>query len=303
MFKTVYITGGCYTFVDNRWAAQVLLRVRTLEIPGLYLSINLFRHVLNNVVSSVDLACPIELRKVVMHIRNAEYNPRRFTGCVIRLREPRVTCLLFSTGKMVTTGGRSEESNNLGARKCARVIQKLGFPVQFNNFRIQNVVGIVDLKFPIRLEGLLMANEQMSQYEPEIFPGLIYRIINPKLVFLIFVNGKVIITGAKSVELIYEALNKLHPHSPRLCGYPWGNWKCGFCHLRGNRGSHKARGPDCIFFRRPACVFKTTRVLCLLRFPNGVIPGLVCFFYDELGEGSLRYCVRLIALSQLGVSP
>ncbi|KAL5965888.1 TATA box-binding protein-like 2 [Taenia solium] len=163
------------------------------------------------VVSSVDLACSIELRKVVMYIRNAEYNPRRFTGCVIRLREPRVTCLLFSTGKMVTTGGRSEESNNLGARKCARVIQKLGFPVQFNNFRIQNVVGIVDLKFPIRLEGLLMANEQMSQYEPEIFPGLIYRIINPKLVFLIFVNGKVIITGAKSVELVYEALNKVYP--------------------------------------------------------------------------------------------
>ena len=65
-----------------------------------------------------------------MHIRNAEYNPKRFTGCVIRLREPRVTCLLFSTGKMVATGGRSEESNNLGARKCARVIQKLGFPVR-----------------------------------------------------------------------------------------------------------------------------------------------------------------------------
>eukprot|EP00108_Taenia_solium_P000014 TsM_000321300 transcript=TsM_000321300 gene=TsM_000321300 len=167
--------------------------------------------IIYNVVSSVDLACSIELRKVVMYIRNAEYNPRRFTGCVIRLREPRVTCLLFSTGKMVTTGGRSEESNNLGARKCARVIQKLGFPVQFNNFRIQNVVGIVDLKFPIRLEGLLMANEQMSQYEPEIFPGLIYRIINPKLVFLIFVNGKVIITGAKSVELVYEALNKVYP--------------------------------------------------------------------------------------------
>lgn len=77
----------------------------------------------------MDLSCPIELRKVVMFIRNAEYNPKRFTGCVIRLREPRVTCLLFSTGKMVTTGGRSGESNNLGARKCARVIQKLGFPV------------------------------------------------------------------------------------------------------------------------------------------------------------------------------
>ncbi|KAM7538529.1 hypothetical protein Aperf_G00000059378 [Anoplocephala perfoliata] len=186
-----------HKFVPSRPKAELL---EGLSKPIIY-----------NVVSSVDLACPIELRKVVMFIRNAEYNPKRFTGCVIRLREPRVTCLLFSTGKMVATGGRSEESNNLGARKCARVIQKLGFPVQFNNFRIQNVVGIVDLKFPIRLEGLLMANEQMSQYEPEIFPGLIYRIINPKLVFLIFVNGKVIITGAKSVELIYEALNKVYP--------------------------------------------------------------------------------------------
>nr|VZI07419.1 unnamed protein product [Spirometra erinaceieuropaei] len=164
-----------------------------------------------NVVSSVDLGCQIELRKVVLYIRNAEYNPRRFPGCVVRLREPRVTCLIFGTGKMVCTGGRSEEQNNLGARKCARVLQKLGFPVLFINFRIQNVVAIVDLKFPIRLEGLLLANEQMAQYEPEIFPGLVYRIVNPKLVFIIFVNGKVVITGAKSVELIYEAFTKVYP--------------------------------------------------------------------------------------------
>uniref|UniRef100_A0A5K3EZ14 TATA-box-binding protein n=1 Tax=Mesocestoides corti TaxID=53468 RepID=A0A5K3EZ14_MESCO len=97
--------------------------------PKVELLEGLSKPVIYNVVSSVDLGCPIELRKVVLQIRNAEYNPRRFTGCVIRLREPRVTCLLFSSGKLVTTGGRSEESNNLGARKCARVIQKLGFPL------------------------------------------------------------------------------------------------------------------------------------------------------------------------------
>ncbi|VDM16495.1 unnamed protein product [Hydatigera taeniaeformis] len=181
----------------------------------------------NNVVSSVDLACPIELRKVVMYIRNAEYNPRRFTGCVIRLREPRVTCLLFSTGKMVTTGGRSEESNNLGARKCARVIQKLGFPVQFNNFRIQNVVGIVDLKFPIRLEGLLMANEQMSQYEPEIFPGLIYRIINPKLAKRTKKVGIVGKYGTRYGASLRKTVKKIEEALRRKAAGIWACKRCG----------------------------------------------------------------------------
>ncbi|CAL8071701.1 unnamed protein product [Calicophoron daubneyi] len=164
-----------------------------------------------NVIATVNMGCFIELRKLVLHIRSAEYNPKRFPGAVIRLREPRVTCLVFSTGKMVCTGARSEDDCNLGARKCARIMQKIGFNAKFMNFTIQNMVGLADLRFPIRLERLLLANEQMTQYEPEIFPGLIYRIVKPRLVLLIFVNGKVVITGSKSREQIYEALNNVYP--------------------------------------------------------------------------------------------
>ncbi|GAA56757.1 TATA box-binding protein-like protein 2, partial [Clonorchis sinensis] len=82
---------------------------------------------------------------------------------------------------------------------------------RFFDFTVQNMVGLFDLRFPIRLEGLLLANEQMTQYEPELFPGLIYRIIKPRLVMLIFVNGKIVMTGAKSREQMYEALNNVYP--------------------------------------------------------------------------------------------
>lgn len=64
-----------------------------------------------------------------MHARNAEYNPKRFAAVIMRIREPRTTALIFSSGKMVCTGAKSEEDSRLAARKYARIIQKLAFPV------------------------------------------------------------------------------------------------------------------------------------------------------------------------------
>jgi transcription initiation factor TFIID TATA-box-binding protein len=98
---------------------------------------------------------------------------------------------------MVVTGAKSEDDSRLAARKYARIIQKLGFEAQFTEFKIQNMVGSCDVKFPIRLEGLAFAHGHFSSYEPELFPGLIYRMVKPKVVLLIFVSGKVVLTGAK----------------------------------------------------------------------------------------------------------
>ena len=72
----------------------------------------------------------------------------------MRIREPKTTALIFSSGKMVVTGAKSETDSKLAARKYARVIQKLGYPAKFTDFKIQNIVGSCDVKFPIRLEGL-----------------------------------------------------------------------------------------------------------------------------------------------------
>ncbi|KFQ10655.1 TATA-box-binding protein, partial [Leptosomus discolor] len=176
---------------------------------------------LQNIVSTVNLACKLDLKNIALHARNAEYNPKRFAAVIMRIREPRTTALIFSSGKMVCTGAKSEEQSRLAARKYARVVQKLGFPAKFLDFKIQNMVGSCDVRFPIRLEGLVLTHQQfrkaelqlgaVSFYEPELFPGLIYRMVKPRIVLLIFVSGKVVLTGAKERSEIYEAFENIYP--------------------------------------------------------------------------------------------
>jgi transcription initiation factor TFIID TATA-box-binding protein len=111
---------------------------------------------------------------------------------------------------MVCTGAKSEESARLAARKFARIIQKLGFNAHFKEFKIQNIVGSCDVKFPIRLERLAVRHSTYCSYEPELFPGLIYRMLDPKVVLLIFVSGKIVLTGAKEKSHIHEAFRQIY---------------------------------------------------------------------------------------------
>nr|CAD7451869.1 unnamed protein product [Timema tahoe] len=150
---------------------------------------------LQNVVSTVNLGCILDLMKINFSTRNSEYNPSRFCGIVMRLREPHTTALLFKSGKVVVTGAKSEDCAQLAARKYARIVQKLGFPARFMEFTIQNIVATCDVRFPIRVENLNQMHGQFSSYEPELFPGLIYRMVRPRVVLLIFVNGKIVMTG------------------------------------------------------------------------------------------------------------
>ena len=86
----------------------------------------------------------------------------------MRIRDPKTTALIFASGKMVVTGAKSEDDSRLASRKYARIIQKLGFDAKFSEFKIQNIVGRCDVKFPIRLEGLAYSHGQFSSYEPEV---------------------------------------------------------------------------------------------------------------------------------------
>lgn len=167
--------------------------------------------VLQNIVATVSLECRLDLKTIALHARNAEYNPKRFAAVIMRIREPKTTALIFASGKMVVTGAKSEDDSKLAARKYARIIQKLGFDAQFKDFKIQNIVGSCDVKFPIRLEGLAYSHGNFSSYEPELFPGLIYRMVKPKVVLLIFVSGKIVLTGAKLREDIYLAFDQIYP--------------------------------------------------------------------------------------------
>ncbi|GMM38544.1 TATA-binding protein [Saccharomycopsis crataegensis] len=166
---------------------------------------------LQNIVATVNLDCRLDLKTIALHARNAEYNPKRFAAVIMRIREPKTTALIFASGKMVVTGAKSEDDSKLASRKYARIIQKLGFNAKFTDFKIQNIVGSCDVKFPIRLEGLAFSHGTFSSYEPELFPGLIYRMVKPKIVLLIFVSGKIVLTGAKQREEIYAAFEAIYP--------------------------------------------------------------------------------------------
>ncbi|KAG6845716.1 hypothetical protein H0H87_004982 [Tephrocybe sp. NHM501043] len=161
---------------------------------------------LQNIVATVNLDCRLDLKTIALHARNAEYNPKRFAAVIMRIRDPKTTALIFASGKMVVTGAKSEDDSRLASRKYARIVQKLGFVAKFSEFKIQNIVGSCDVKFPIRLEGLAYSHGQFSSYEPELFPGLIYRMIKPKVVLLIFVSGKIVLTGAKVKNVSFSSL-------------------------------------------------------------------------------------------------
>ncbi|KAL9225240.1 hypothetical protein vseg_001189 [Gypsophila vaccaria] len=166
---------------------------------------------IQNIVSTVNLDCKLELKAIALHARNAEYNPKRFAAVIMRIREPKTTALIFTSGKLVCTGAKTESDSRLAARKYARIVQKLGYPAKFKDFKIQNIVASCDVQFPIRLELFDCFSGGFSHYDPELFPGLIYRMVKPNIVFLIFVSGKVVITGAKVRQDIYTAFENIYP--------------------------------------------------------------------------------------------
>jgi len=167
---------------------------------------------IQNISATATLGVRIDLKRVALKCRNTEFNPRRFGAVIMRLREPRATALIFNSGKMCVTGVRSTHNAALAAKKFAYIIERVGFkPNDSIDFKVQNMIGTADVGFPIRLEGLVYAHSAFASYEPELFPGLIYRLVNPRVVLLIFVSGKVVITGGKKESDISSALTKLYP--------------------------------------------------------------------------------------------
>jgi transcription initiation factor TFIID TATA-box-binding protein len=177
-----------------------------------YTSVHNIYPALQNVVAHFDVKCKLDLTKVAEQSRNSEYNPKRCAGVVMRLREPRSTAVIFKTGKVMVAGARSESDARLAARKFVRILNKIGYEdAKFTNFRITNMVGLVDLQFPIRLEAFEKFCGPSALYEPELFPAVILRVLMPKVTFLVFGSGKVVMTGARTYEDICKAFDSVYP--------------------------------------------------------------------------------------------
>jgi transcription initiation factor TFIID TATA-box-binding protein len=195
------------SLVASQHVPSVAGSVLTADIEGETLLIRI-----HNMSCTANLGVPLDLKKIAITCRNTEFNPRRFAAVIMRIREPKATALIFASGKMVVSGAKSTHNAALACRKFAYIVQKVGFAVTNEiDFKVQNIVGTSDVGFPIRLEGLVYAHSTYASYEPELFPGLVYRHLSPKVVSLIFVSGKVVITGAKKESDLASALVKLYP--------------------------------------------------------------------------------------------
>lgn len=163
---------------------------------------------IENVVAFASLGKEIPLKSVSKKLNNAEYNPEQFPGVVYRIKEPKAATLIFSSGKVVCTGSKDIDRAHIAIRNVVKDIKATGvkLPNKFD-VKIENIVASTQIKARINLEDISFALENV-EYEPESFPGLVCRIPEPRVAFLLFSSGKIICTGARSVEDIHGALAK-----------------------------------------------------------------------------------------------
>ncbi|RLE50130.1 MAG: TATA-box-binding protein [Candidatus Methanomethylicota archaeon] len=165
---------------------------------------------IENVVASVTLNQSIDLDVIANNVPGVEYNPEQFPGLVYRVSKPRTATLIFSSGKMVCTGAKSEKDVHSAVKKIIKSLKERGIVIIGTpEIEIQNIVASANLNAEVNLEKAAMLLENVM-YEPEQFPGLIYRMSDPKVVLLIFSSGKMVCTGAKREEQVYEAVNKIY---------------------------------------------------------------------------------------------
>jgi transcription initiation factor TFIID TATA-box-binding protein len=165
---------------------------------------------IENVVATATLDQKIDLDAVVKGNPGVGYDPATFPGLVYKIKRPRTSILIFRTGKMVCTGAKSSKEANKAIKKVVKEMKKSGIIIPGKpKTKIVNIVASGNLGGLIDLEKSAYSLGR-TMYEPEQFPGLIYRVDNPKVVFLIFASGKIVCTGATKEEDVYRAVEDLH---------------------------------------------------------------------------------------------
>lgn len=168
-----------------------------------------FKIRIENIVASATLNVEIQLEKIVSKLDGMEYEPEQFPGLVYRLKKPKAAALIFGSGKIVCTGARNIKDVNEVFRKVVCVVEKSGTKVPKGyKLQVENIVASAKLNAKLNLDTIAF-NLESSEYEPEQFPGLVYRMKNPKVAFLLFGSGKIVCTGARSVKDISIAVKKV----------------------------------------------------------------------------------------------
>lgn len=171
---------------------------------------------IENIVASASIGKDIVLTEVSKALEGVNFNREQFPGLVFKLKDPKTAALIFSSGKLVCTGAKSIDDSKLAIKKTVDLMRTIDteIPHEFE-IKIQNIVASANLESTLNLEAVALELED-TEYEPEQFPGLVYRLSDPKVVLLLFGSGKVVCTGAKTrsdaklgVERAYDRLSEL----------------------------------------------------------------------------------------------
>ncbi|MCD6463968.1 TATA-box-binding protein [Candidatus Woesearchaeota archaeon] len=162
-----------------------------------------------NIVVSTSLGRDVPLERMAATFSNTEYNPEQFPGLVFRIKEPKTSALIFSSGRIVCTGAKSMEKVKESIRNIIENLKKIGVEINIEpEINVQNIVAAGSIGMDLNLNLLAMKLEN-TEYEPEQFPGLVYKLLDAKATFLLFRNGKIVCTGTKSEEEVNQAIDML----------------------------------------------------------------------------------------------
>ena len=164
---------------------------------------------IQNIVATTSLEKPIPLTKLARTQPNTEYNPETFPGLVLRIKEPKSAVLVFSSGNLVCTGTKSIAQVKQVIQAVIKQLRKINVKVTIKpKIVVQNIVasGSINLKLNLNFLALEMEN---TEYEPEQFPGLVYKLVNPTATFLLFSNGKLVCTGTKNKAQLEDSMKQL----------------------------------------------------------------------------------------------
>jgi transcription initiation factor TFIID TATA-box-binding protein len=165
---------------------------------------------IQNVVASSAIGQEIDLKSVAIDLSGADFDPEQFPGLIYRPDAAKATCLIFRSGKITCTGAGSIEEVHETIHATVGALEELGIQAETPDVTVQNIVSGADLGETLNLEAIAIGlGLEDVEYEPEQFPGLIYRLDEPDVVILLFGSGKMVITGAKIRDEAEAALEEV----------------------------------------------------------------------------------------------
>jgi transcription initiation factor TFIID TATA-box-binding protein len=171
---------------------------------------------IQNIVATTSLGKDVPLTKLAKTLPNTEYNPEQFPGLVLRVKKPKSAVLVFSSGNLVCTGTKSVAQVKEVIKEVIKQLKKINVKVSIvPKITVQNIVASGSINMNLNLNYLALELEN-TEYEPEQFPGLVYKLIEPTATFLLFSNGKLVCTGTKNRAQLEDSMKQLQKKTKEI---------------------------------------------------------------------------------------